>query len=138
MNIVNCTRCKKIYNYDGFKICYSCRKEDEVDFVTVKEYLEENPGANIASVVEDTEVDTKKVIEFLKEGRLEIEGSGGSILLECEKCGKGITTGRFCEKCAGGIQREIGQALGSSTSKKDSKGKEESKFRVIDRYSSRK
>ena len=134
MNIRNCARCKKIYQYDGFKICINCRRDDEMDFQNVKEYLEEYPGANISNVVENTKVDTKKVIEFLKDGRLEIEG-GGDILLECETCGVGITTGRYCDKCAGGLQRELGQAIkGSSKATEVKKEKESNQFRVADRF----
>lgn len=137
MNIKNCIRCKKIYQYDGFKLCHNCRKEDELDFQRVKEYLEEFPGANISNVVDNTKVATKKVIEFLKEGRLEIEG-GGDIILECETCGAGITTGRFCDKCAGGLQRELGQAMkggGKPQAKDDSSNK--AQFRIRDRYERR-
>ena len=65
MNIKNCTRCGKIYNYDGFKICYNCRKEDEKDYEKVKDYLRENSGATISDVSEATEVDTQKIIIFL-------------------------------------------------------------------------
>ena len=133
MNIKNCTRCKNIYQYDGFKICHACRKADEEDFQRVKEYLEEYPGANISSVVENTKVDTKKVIEFLKEGRLEIEG-GGDIILQCEKCGVGIRTGRFCDKCAGGLEKELGQAMSSLRPDPTKKRDSSAKFRVVDRY----
>ena len=137
MDIRNCTRCKKIYQYDGFKICHNCRKNDELDFQKVKEYLEEYPGANISNVVENTGVDTKKVIEFLKEGRLEIEG-GGDIILECESCGVGIKTGRFCDKCAGGLQRELGQAMKGGRRSEDSKGSSsKAQFRIADRHDRR-
>lgn len=133
MNIRNCSRCKSIYQYDGFNLCYNCRKADELDFQKVKEYLEENPGANISNVVENTHIDTKKVIEFLRAGRLEIKG-GGDIGLDCETCGVGITTGRFCERCAGGLQRELGQAMkAGSKSGKDTKVSRE-QFRIVDRH----
>lgn len=70
MDVRNCSRCGKIYAYDGFKICLSCRRDDEKDFKIIKEYIDENPGANISEVAEGTGVDTKKIIEFLREGRL--------------------------------------------------------------------
>ncbi len=137
MDIRNCTRCKNIYQYDGFKICHNCRRDDELDFQKVKEYLEEFPGANISNVVENTEVKTRKVIEFLKEGRLEIEG-GGDIVLECETCGVGIKTGRYCDKCVDGLQRELGQAMkDGSKSGEDKKTPAKEQFRVIDRYDKR-
>ncbi len=136
MNIRNCTRCGKIYNYDGFRICPTCRRDDEKDFQKVKEYLYEYPGATISEVNEATEVDSQKIIDFLREGRLEI-GENSNLVLECEKCGISIKTGRFCEKCASGLQKELGQAVSASKSK-NLVGKKEEKFRVIDRYEKRK
>lgn len=134
MNIKNCTSCGKIYNYDGFKTCINCRKADEVDFVKVREYLHESPGANISEVSEATEVDSGKIISFLREGRLEIE-AGGNLILECEKCGISITTGRFCNKCTSELQRELGQVVDSAkTNKKSTDQIEKSEFRVVDRY----
>ena len=134
MNIKNCIRCKKIYQYDGFKLCHNCRKEDEVDYDKVKEFLREFPGADITTVVEKTGVDTKKVITFLKEGRLEIEG-GGNIILECETCGVGINTGRFCKNCVGGLQRELGQAIGGAAkTQNEDKDSKKAEFRIKDRY----
>lgn len=134
MNIKNCKRCKKIYKYDGFNLCHTCRQEDEADFQIVKEYLYENPGANVASVVKDTEVETEKVMEFLREGRLEIRG-GGDIILDCEKCGVEISSGRFCGKCTKELQDEIGQAIGSREEEKGEKPRRSSgEFRIADRH----
>lgn len=138
MNIKNCITCGKIYNYDGFTICPTCRKANEGDFQKLKDYLYKNPGADISEVHEETGVDTKKIIDFLKEGRLEIKG-GGNLILECEGCGVSITTGRFCNKCTSDLQRELGQAAGSPKVEKSKTGeKEKSKFRVIDRYNNKK
>lgn len=134
MNIRNCKRCKKIYQYDGFNLCHNCRREDEEDFLKVKEYLDENPGANITSVVEDTKVDTKKVIEFLKAGRLEIQGGGGEVILQCEKCGVGINTGRFCKSCMSDLSSEVSKLVDSARSnKEDLSPSKNEKFRVIER-----
>ena len=84
-----------IYAYDGFNICMKCRRQDEEDFQKGKEYIDENPGATITQVTEETEVDSKKIIEFLRQGRLEIRDED-NLLLNCERCGTSIKTGRFC------------------------------------------
>lgn len=137
MNLKNCSRCGKIYNYDGFKICYNCRKSDEKDFKIIKEYLHEYPGANISEVSEGTGVDSKKIIEFLRDGRLEI-AEGGNLILECEKCGASIRTGRFCDKCANSIQRELGSVVNTERARRNSVKRVEEKFRVADRHDRRK
>lgn len=113
MDVRNCSRCGKIYVYDNFKICPKCRRDDEEDFEKIKEYIDENPDANISEVSEETEVDTQKIIKFLREGRLEIKDEQNLLLL-CERCGKPIKTGRFCDKCALELQREMKQAIGES------------------------
>mgnify|MGYP001191694868 CR=1 FL=1 len=111
MDVRNCTRCGNIYVYDNFKICPKCRRDDENDFQKVKEYIEEFPDATITEVAEETEVDTQKIIRFLREGRLEIKGDK-NIFLTCERCGEPIRTGRFCDKCTVEMQREMKQAIG--------------------------
>lgn len=132
MDIRNCSRCGKIYIYDGFKLCIDCRKEDEEDFLKVKHYLEEHPRSNIMKVSEATEVDTKKIIEFLKEGRLEVR-SEDNLLLKCERCGKPITKGRFCDECKLAMEREFKKVTRATISDdKDKKPKE--KIRVAFRH----
>jgi flagellar operon protein (TIGR03826 family) len=137
MNLKNCSRCGRVYNYDGFRICFNCRKDDEKDFQRIKAYLLEYPGANISEVSEGTGIDSKKIISFLREGRLEI-AEGGNLILECEKCGTSIRTGRFCEKCANNIQRELGHVVNMEIAKRNPAAKKEEKFRVVDRYDKRK
>ena len=132
MNVKNCSRCGRIYNYDGFRVCPTCRREDEADFQKVKEYLYDNPGADVQEVSEETEVDSRKIIDFLRAGRLEI-AEGSALILECESCGVGIRTGRFCEKCTVGMERELGAIVNAARPKTEGR-KVEEKFRVIDRY----
>lgn len=131
MDVRNCKKCGKIYNYDGFKTCPTCRKEDEVDFRKVKEYIYENSGANISDVEEATGVDSGKIIEFLRQNRLEI-AEGGNLILECEICGISIKSGRFCDKCSHDLQKELGGAI-----KPKEKEKETAKFRALDKYKNR-
>ena len=132
MNIKNCRICGQIYQYDGFALCPKCRRELEKDFKIVKEYIYQNPGANISEVHEVTEVELEKIIEFLKEGRLEI-AKGGNLILECERCGKSITTGRFCNECTSQLQKELGGATAVAEVKKKEKSKNDAKFRYINR-----
>lgn len=131
MNVRNCKRCGKLYIYDGYDICIDCRMEDEKDFKKVKEYLEENAKADIMKVSEDTGVDSRKIIEFLRQGRLELS-SENNILLQCERCGTPIKTGRFCSKCALEMEKEFKKAGTNKVSLGDYRARE--KIRVVDRY----
>ena len=130
MDIRNCTRCGKIYQYDGFKICPTCRREDEEDFLKVREYLYDYPGANLQEVHEATGVATSKIIEFLRQGRLEV-AEDSNLILQCEKCGTSIKTGRYCDKCALELKRELSSAINRPEAPIK---REKERFRVVDRY----
>ncbi len=111
MNLKNCPRCGKLFSDDGVhKICPACRQEEEENFNKVKEYLWDNPNSTIDRVSEETGVNRKTIVKFVREERLLSEGltiAGG---VTCERCGALITHGRFCEKCrdelVGGFSKE--------------------------------
>ena len=118
----NCRRCGKMYNYlGGAPICIDCKNADEAIFKKVKEYLYDNPGATLSQVATDVEVSVEKIKMFLKDGRLEIT-EGSNIILECERCGKSIKTGRFCNEC----QNDVSSDIAGSASRKLDKREEDS------------
>ena len=99
MNVRNCTRCGKLFNYvTGQPICMECRKNLEEKFKDVRHYIKRNPNANISEVAEANEVDIKQIRQWIREERLSFS-SESAIGIECERCGKTIKTGRFCEEC---------------------------------------
>lgn len=106
--IRNCIKCGRIFQYDGFnKKCDRCRRNEEEEFKKVKEYLYDHPGATITMVSEETGVEEDLILKYLRQGRLEITTEGGSLVLDCERCGKAIRTGRFCDPCAEEMAREL-------------------------------
>ena len=122
MDIRNCKKCGKIYAYDGFDLCLACRKEEEEEFKRVRKYIYDNPNASIQTVSEETNVSVKKILRFLKEGKLEIKDENSNFILNCERCGVPIKTGRFCEKCKAELERELKSSIAGSinrTSKQD-------------------
>lgn len=118
MNIKNCKKCGKIYNYDGFSICYHCRNEENEIFQKVREYIYDNSDADINKVSEATEVPTKKILEFLRQGKLEIK-EGSNLILDCERCGEPIKLGRFCNSCVNEIGRELKGVLREDKEKQE-------------------
>lgn len=113
MELRNCARCGKLFLYRGSPYCPECQKLDEEDFAKVKDYLYENPGASVMEVSEATQVSPDKVLRYLKEGRLELTSEQDSILLRCERCGKPIRTGRYCEACIAEISKGLRKGLES-------------------------
>ena len=134
MDVRNCKNCGQIYAYDGFDTCLRCRREDEEDFKKVKEYLDEYTGANISEVEEETGISSRKIIHFLKQGRLEV-GDENNIILSCERCGTSIKSGRFCDKCKVEMEREFKLSIGRGISPKDlSDGRMKEKIKITERY----
>jgi uncharacterized protein len=106
-DIRNCSKCGKIFTYLGRPICNKCCEAEENEFKVVKEYVYDNPGATISEVAQETEVTVEKIMRFLREERLEIKSENSNLLLECERCGRPINSGRFCELCRVQINRDF-------------------------------
>lgn len=111
MNVRNCRKCGRLYNYiPGPPICPACREALEKKFQEVKDYIRDNKMASIPQVAEACDVSTSQIQQWLREERLELaEGSG--IALACENCGGPIVTGRFCEKCKSSMANEFGNSI---------------------------
>jgi flagellar operon protein (TIGR03826 family) len=98
MDIANCPRCGKLFTRFSDSLCEDCLKTEENLFETVREYVDEHPDCAMKDVAKATGATVKKIMKFLREGRLQISrGMKGD--LRCEKCGKPISAGRLCDSC---------------------------------------
>lgn len=99
MNVRNCRRCSRLFNYvNGPLLCQACREEMEQKFQEVKEFIRANPGVMMQQVSEACDVPTSQIQQWLREERLEVT-ENSAIRLSCEACGASIRSGRYCEKC---------------------------------------
>lgn len=99
MNVRNCRRCRRLFNYAvGPIYCTQCRKELEEEFQVVKKYVQDNPGSDIRMVAEACDVDPAQIRQWVREERLCFSDDAPSGI-NCERCGVMIRTGRFCERC---------------------------------------
>ena len=72
MNVRNCKKCGRIFNYvSGMPICMQCKEKLEEKFQEVKKYIQENRHASIPQVSEACEVSTNQIQQWLREERLE-------------------------------------------------------------------
>ena len=111
MNVRNCRRCKRLFNYVmGPPICPECKAGEEEQFQKVKKYLQENKATNITKVSEECEVDMALIQQWVRQERLEF-AEGSSIGMVCEKCGADIRTGRYCEKCKAEMVNNLNSAI---------------------------
>ncbi|WP_052300662.1 TIGR03826 family flagellar region protein [Kyrpidia tusciae] len=107
VDFANCKRCGRIYRKVGREqICPACRREEEELYQKVREYVSEHRGATIMEVSEATGVDPDLVLQFLREGRLTVV-SGENMRYPCERCGREITSGRFCDRCTAELARGL-------------------------------
>ncbi len=99
MNVRNCRKCGKVFNYViGIPICPRCKEKQEEIFQTVKKYVSEHYGADIMEVSEECEVEPEQIRQWIREDRLQF-AEDSPIRIPCEKCGTMIRSGRFCERC---------------------------------------
>lgn len=111
-DIKNCSKCGRMFAAEGSqKFCSRCRNDDDENFKKVREYVYDNPDANIPEVSEATEVDEEAILRFLRMGKLILKGDGMG--LDCERCGKSISSGRFCDTCVREMKSEFGKAFGT-------------------------
>lgn len=110
MSVKNCTRCGRMFQAEGVsKLCDRCRDNDEEDFKVVREYVYDNPNSNIPEVAENTGVAEEKILKFLRQGKLVLKDEL-SMVLDCERCGKPIKSGRYCDSCTQEMSRDLRNA----------------------------
>ncbi len=136
MNVKNCKRCGKIFNYlAGPQICPLCREALEDKFQEVKAYIYEHKDtANITTVAEACDVDVNQIRQWVREERLAF-GEQSVLGIECEVCGTMIKTGRFCEKCKNDITRGLIDAAGlnkKAEPEKKASHREAARMRFLD------
>lgn len=114
MNVRNCRKCKRLFNYvTGQVLCNACREEMEVKFQEVKMYIKDNPHSDIRQVAEDCDIDPMQIRQWIREERL-CFSDDSPIGIACERCGKTIRTGRFCEQCKAEMTNGLNQAMSST------------------------
>lgn len=100
MDFRNCENCNKPFKYSGYGavLCPICKKKDEEDFETVKDFLLKNPLSTGEEVFKATGVTAKTISKWLRDERF-IMPQAINIGLKCEKCGEPIYKGKLCDNC---------------------------------------
>lgn len=134
-NLRNCPQCGRLFSPGSRNICNRCLDKEEEDYMVVRRYVRDHPGASVFEASEETGVEEDKIMQFIRDGRLVSKGLKGS--LRCEGCGKTIDSGRFCPDCTqardnailGSVPR---QAPSQSEKKAPSLGRKSDKMHVRD------
>lgn len=136
MDIRNCRKCGKLFNYlDGPISCTACREALEEKFQEVKKYVQDNPGASIVSVSENCEVEVNQIKHWIREERLQF-ADDSPIKVSCERCGSMIGTGKFCDKCKANMASHLSESIKKPEKpviKKEKDPREKSRMRFLDK-----
>lgn len=112
MNVKNCKKCGKLFNYAfGPQVCPDCLGAEEELFQKAKKYVQDNPGCDMQELSREIEVDASQIRQWIREERLQF-ADNSSITIQCEKCGASIRSGRFCEKCKNDMSHGLKDAFG--------------------------
>ncbi len=113
MNVKNCRKCRRIFNYVmGPILCPNCREAEESKFQEVKKYVQENVRCGMREVAEACDVSLNQIQQWLREERL-VLSDDSPMGIGCEKCGKMIRAGRFCPECVNEMTTGFNSAMGS-------------------------
>lgn len=138
MAIKNCKECGKIYSHPTSPICSECKKEDELEFEKVRDYLRENANAGVNLISERTGVSVNKINRYIKNGRLLAVGIKTSMNALCERCNASIEGGRYCDSCKLELHKEMqGEKRGADKAAKKPT-KKVTKMHLYDRIKKRK
>jgi len=109
----NCRRCNKVFGYvTGPVLCPACVREDEEVFERVSMYLRDTPGEPLAQVAHALDVGYERIMQYIREGRLQVRAKDGSLISFCEKCGREVNGGgRLCDSCAKGMNDDIASSV---------------------------
>lgn len=111
MNVRNCRKCGKIFNYAiGPIICPACKDAMEAKFKEVKEYVQNNRNATVGAVSEACDVEPTQIQHWIREERLQF-ADDSPIKVSCESCGTMIGSGRFCQQCKNNMVKDLNGAI---------------------------
>ena len=112
--LMNCKNCGSVFITSGGSLCSKCLEKFDSCYETVRLYLEENPRANIEMIAQYTGVSKKVILQFLRDGRLQIKAE--SYMLSCQLCGKPIESGKYCTSCLDMTVSKLRKAVNSEKS----------------------
>ncbi len=105
MDIRKCHLCGKMYQFIRSPYCGDCLEEIDQQYMLMRNYLDDNPQAQIPQVAKATGVSERIIFYLLREGRLHL----GSKELVCDRCKTPIDSGRMCASCLSILHKGLGE-----------------------------
>lgn len=123
MEVRVCKSCKRLFKYIyGPELCPECIKltsqdetiksnsektvrlnsmvtEEEEKYEQVRDYILIHPKATIIQISEENGITPMKLLDWIREDRLEFSEDSKDAWFECVSCGAKIKSGRHCNRC---------------------------------------
>lgn len=132
MEVTNCRSCGRLFNYiGGAPLCPNCMKTLDEKYHQVKQYIYDNPHANIQQVAEDNEVSVQQLRNWVREEKLEFS-EGSLVGLNCEMCGVMIRSGRMCRQCKDKMANSLNSLYRKEPERKKKTTDSSAKMRFLD------
>ncbi|NLB89269.1 MAG: hypothetical protein GX790_08615 [Syntrophomonadaceae bacterium] len=109
--LINCPRCGRLFAAQGANVCRRCQDLEDQDYMIVRRYVRDNPGATVFEVAEATGIEEDKILKFLRDGRLQSRGM--TTVNYCERCNNIINEGKYCNSCLRELNSQISEILPS-------------------------
>ncbi len=93
-----CACGNEFYPAFGVTKCEECIKKDLELQRQVREYVEKNPRVTVVEVSKAFEISPTRVRQMIRNDVIQFTDDS-AIKMACEKCGKPIIGGRFCDTC---------------------------------------
>ena len=105
MDVQCCKECGKIFNASRPGVCSNCRGKEHESLILVTDSLRDEPGQSVEELSENTEVEEKQIMQFIRDGRIASDAVVGTV--SCGRCGKPAESlaVRLCQKCKGDLQK---------------------------------
>lgn len=106
LNVDNCPKCGRIYMKNSREFCPACLKEIDLQYEKCIKHLRDHRGLTLQELSEATEVSTKQIIKFIREGRISMINAP-NLSYPCEVCGAPIRDQLICDSCRQRLARDV-------------------------------
>ena len=106
----NCANCGRAFvSTRNERLCRECLIEEREKETQILEYVRDNPGVDIKTVLEATGASEKLLQRMIREG-LFVNIERGDFYYPCTACGRPIRTGTYCSDCLARLRKETQKA----------------------------
>lgn len=104
MDVRQCKKCRKLFNYIRSPFCSDCQTAIDADQLQISEFLHDHRGAGVEEIALETGVERSIILYLIREGRLKLSSESP---IHCERCETPILTGRYCRGCRESLHSEL-------------------------------